>query len=106
MLCADLETCTAAERLALAEKALLKQRMLIHSAIGGAAETLCQSPRTVILAGEGEFLGRMALSNPFDPDSNAHAENIVFLSRELGPAVSRAACAHALVVLAAGRSAI
>lgn len=103
MLCADRETSTPDELRQLAEKALLRQRMLIHAAVSSAEETLRESPDAVILAGEGEVLARVSLIYPFDPTATAHTEKIISLRRELGPEISRAACAHALAVLAAER---
>jgi hypothetical protein len=53
-------------------------------------------PRTVLFAGEGEFLVRLALKAQKDiPPCR-----VVALSRELGTDISRAACAYAVAELA------
>jgi hypothetical protein len=54
-------------------------------------------PQTVVFAGEVEFLIRLASQAQRDiPPCR-----VVSLSRELGPAISRAACAYAVATLAA-----
>jgi probable H4MPT-linked C1 transfer pathway protein len=97
MLCADLETSSADERRRLAERVLLRQVMMLDSAIQAVAARLPGRPRTVVLAGEGEFLANLALreQKAFPP---CHA---VFLSKTLGSAISQAACAYAVAALAA-----
>ena len=61
MLCADLETSTAKEREKLAQRVLLKQIYTLTGAVERVARRLPQPPRTVIVAGEGEFLARPLL---------------------------------------------
>jgi probable H4MPT-linked C1 transfer pathway protein len=97
MLCADLETSTEDQRRRLAERALVRQVLLLGSALKSAAWQLPGPPRTVVLAGEGEFLALVALQeqDPFPPCYG------VRLSLGLGAEASRAACAHAVAVLAA-----
>jgi probable H4MPT-linked C1 transfer pathway protein len=97
MLCADLETSTFEERQALAEHVARRQRDLIGQALDRVAARLPRSPETVVLAGSGAFLARRALEarRGFPPCT------IRDLSRELDPALSSAACAYALAVLAA-----
>ena len=56
---------------------------------------LPQPPGTLILAGSGEFLMRAAL-----PRLPLAKVRCISLADQLGPAISQAACAHALAVLA------
>jgi probable H4MPT-linked C1 transfer pathway protein len=102
MLCADAETCTLAEARKLAERVLLKQVGQLVSAINRVARNMPSPPRTLILAGSGEFLVRVALGQSFLP-LDFPAGDLVSLAGNLGPEVSQAACAHALAVLAAER---
>jgi probable H4MPT-linked C1 transfer pathway protein len=96
MLCADLETSTADERRRMAERVLLRQVHALDSAIQTVAARLPGVPQTVLLAGEGEFLATSALQEQktFPPC------RAVVLSAELGPAISQAACAYAVAMLA------
>jgi (4-(4-[2-(gamma-L-glutamylamino)ethyl]phenoxymethyl)furan-2-yl)methanamine synthase len=94
MLCADLETSTADERRKLAERALLRQTLLLQTPIKTVVARLPQPPRTVVLAGSGEFLARAVLQT-------IGPVTAVSLAEKLGPEISKAACAHALAVLAA-----
>ncbi len=97
MLCADLETSTEAERRALALKATVRQEVMIGFALERVAERLPGPPRTIVLAGEGEFLGFRSLGRQerFPPCQ------IIGLGQRLGESVSRAAGAYAVAVLAA-----
>jgi probable H4MPT-linked C1 transfer pathway protein len=97
MLCADLETSTAEERRSLAEQVLQIQSMMLGYAINNVARCLPALPQTVLFAGEGEFLIRLALES----QHRIPPCRVVSLSRELGPAISRAACAYAVAILAA-----
>jgi probable H4MPT-linked C1 transfer pathway protein len=56
-----------------------------------------QTPLTVVLAGSGEFLARLALQD--QPDFSHF--RVLSLNEELGPEISRAACAYAVARLAA-----
>ena len=96
MLCADLETSTEADRRRLAERVNHRQMDLLTTAVADVASRLPGPPRTVVLAGEGDFLGLRAVreQQKFPPCP------IVPLGKDLGAEVSRAACAHALAVLA------
>jgi probable H4MPT-linked C1 transfer pathway protein len=93
--CADLETSSDKERIRLAEglhRRLLRQ---LASAVGRVARRLPAPPRTVVLAGSGEFLGRLVLGQTALTDCAT-----VSLAERLGPEASAAACAHAVAVLA------
>jgi (4-(4-[2-(gamma-L-glutamylamino)ethyl]phenoxymethyl)furan-2-yl)methanamine synthase len=97
MLCADLETSTIEEREKLANHILLKQVNTLHYAVEQVSGLLREPPRTIVLAGEGEFLALPVLNNQsaFPPCP------IVGLWETLGAGISRAACAYAVAVLAA-----
>lgn len=93
MIVADVETCSAADRLMLARKVHERQKELIAQALERVvAESLKERPCAVVLAGEGEFLARDVLVG--------FSGRLVSLADRLGPAVSQAACAHALAILA------
>jgi probable H4MPT-linked C1 transfer pathway protein len=97
MSCADLETTTADERRRFAETILRDQTLILGSAFTRVAWRLPALPQTVVFAGEGEFLIRLALKAQEDiPPCR-----VVSLSLELGAEISRAACAYAVAVLAA-----
>jgi probable H4MPT-linked C1 transfer pathway protein len=99
LFCADLETTTDNERRWLAEQVLESQTMILGIAFLQAARRLPTLPQTVLFAGEGEFLIRLALKAQQDiPPCR-----VVALSRELGPEISRAACAFAVAMLAADK---
>jgi probable H4MPT-linked C1 transfer pathway protein len=102
MLGADLETSKPEERKRLAEQVVLRQGKLIEAAVQRVLERLPAIPRTVIVAGEGEFLAR--------PTAQGYGAlrrgplfgcRLVSLLEWLGPEESRAACAWAVAVLAA-----
>jgi probable H4MPT-linked C1 transfer pathway protein len=96
MLCADLETSTEADRRWLAERVNNRQMHLLTTALTEVAPRLPGPPGRVVLAGEGEVLGYLAVreQEKFPPCP------MVPLGKNLGPEVSRAACACALAVLA------
>jgi probable H4MPT-linked C1 transfer pathway protein len=97
MLCADLETSTAERRRRLVERVLMRQVMELGSDFRAVASRLPGPLQTVLLAGEGEFLIKIALQEQKDiPPCRA-----VLLSSELGAAISQAACAYAVAILAA-----
>lgn len=97
MLCADLETSTAAERRNLAELVFHNQTVILGFAFSEVVRRLPALPQTVVFAGEGEFLIRLALK----AQRTIPPCRVVSLSRELGPEISRAACAYAVAILAA-----
>ena len=100
MLCADVETCSLEEVRKLALRACQRQAFHIQTAVESVAKRLPGPPRTVVLAGSGEFLARAVLSL-MPTFAGAH---VVSLSEQLGAQVSPAACAYALAVLAAESS--
>jgi probable H4MPT-linked C1 transfer pathway protein len=96
MLCADLETSTAEERLALAEWARDSVVNRLEAAVETVAGRLPAVPQTFVLAGSGEFLARRVLRQwrGYAPS------RLLSVAELLGPEVSQAACAHAVAVLA------
>jgi probable H4MPT-linked C1 transfer pathway protein len=97
MLGADLQTSRSARRRELAWRAMARQRELIASALTRVLRRMAGRPRRVVLAGEGEFLARRALLRCGAADK----WRTVSLTRRLGADLSKAACAHAVAVLAA-----
>jgi uncharacterized hydantoinase/oxoprolinase family protein len=95
MLCLDGETCTEKETRDLARDAAASQ--IGRVCLGLDMVMAAGRPGTVVLAGAGEFLAEAALSRRLDLSSL----RVVSLAQELGPALSQAACAHAVAVLAA-----
>lgn len=95
MLCGDAETIPAQEIGKLAERVLLRQVYQLAMAFDHVARSLPTPPATVVLSGEGEFLGRLVLSQ----QNSFRGGKVVSLGQELGPEISRAACAHAVAVL-------
>jgi probable H4MPT-linked C1 transfer pathway protein len=97
MVCADVDSTTDKERRWLADSVLESQTMMLGVAFHRVARRLPALPQTVLFAGEGEFLIRLALQSQQDiPPCR-----VVALSRELGPEISQTACAYAVAILAA-----
>ena len=96
MLCADIETCTAERTQKLALRVLQRQVYALQTALQLVVKKLPDAPQTVVLAGSGEFLGRVVLKET----PELVTARVVSLADELGPAISQAACAHALATLA------
>jgi probable H4MPT-linked C1 transfer pathway protein len=96
MFCADLETSTVEERRGYAESILQHQVTMLCRAFNAVAQRLPSSPQTIVLAGEGEFLVRLALK----AQESVLPCQVVSLGKELGEGISRSACAYALAVLA------
>lgn len=96
MFCADLETSTPDERLGLAWEVRRRQIDQITSAVAAVTTRMTGLPRTVILSGSGEFLGRaVAAASP-----RLTGCRLISLAERIGPALSQAACAFAVAVLA------
>ena len=93
----DLETSHPRERWPLAKLVAFNQKLLLGDAINDVARRLPAFPQTVLFAGEGEFLIRLAL----EKQKQIPPCRVVSLSRELGPAISRTACAYAVAMLTA-----
>lgn len=95
MLCADASTCTREQIEKLATRVLQKQVNILQNAVEVVAARLGKVPRALVLAGSGEFLASVVVSQ-----LSFKASRMVSLAEQLGPEVSRAACAHAVAMLA------
>jgi probable H4MPT-linked C1 transfer pathway protein len=93
-ICADRETYTAEDATAAANAIAAAQTAKIGIALGQVLTRLAEPPQTVVLCGAGEFLGRRVF------ERTKRDAKIIPLSGALGPAVSLAAPAHAVAVLA------
>jgi hypothetical protein len=76
---------------------MVRQVLLLAEAVKTVAGRLPGRTRAIVLAGEGEFLGRLVLQELGDSPERT----VVSLAEKLGGPISQAACAHALTVLAA-----
>jgi len=99
MLGGDGETCTPAATLQLAQSTVTSLLEEIGSTVKVVVGRLPEPPRTVILAGSGEFLAREIVAN----QNWSPQPTLVSLNARLGRDLSRAACAYAVAVLAAER---
>jgi probable H4MPT-linked C1 transfer pathway protein len=96
MLCADRETCSA-EIQVLAEEVRDRQLEGIRQGLRKVAAHLPQPPEAVVIAGSGEFLARLALAGE-PPLTDVP---VISLADKFGTSISEAACAYALMRLAA-----
>ena len=97
MRCSDVESFSEAEARRLAGQVYEEQVTVIGNAVEAVARRLPGPPRTIVLAGSGEFLARqVGMRSP-----SLTSARVVSLGETLGTEVSAAACAHALAVLAA-----
>jgi probable H4MPT-linked C1 transfer pathway protein len=96
LVCADGETCSRVQTQRLAARAARAQKRLLGRALSRVLRRFVEPPRTVIVAGSGEFLARRVLR-----EEMGLAPTTVSLAERLGPAVSSACCAFAVAVLAA-----
>jgi probable H4MPT-linked C1 transfer pathway protein len=95
MLCADLETSSAGERISLAQRVCSRLVEAVSFAVRHVAAHLPGKPRTVILSGSGEAVARMAVA----PLAELAGAFFIPLGQELGAELSRAACAYAVARL-------
>ncbi len=93
-ICADRDMFSTDDALAAAEWIRRTQVGLIAAAVTRVVARLPAVPRTIVMAGEGEFLVRRVVRRL------QLASEVVSLSEQLGPCLSRCAPAHALAVLA------
>jgi (4-(4-[2-(gamma-L-glutamylamino)ethyl]phenoxymethyl)furan-2-yl)methanamine synthase len=96
MICGDEEVTGHNETRELAAKVARRQFDILVQALEQVAKCLPSLPRTVILSGSGEFLGRQLLKQC----QLLSAVSIHSLDELLGSQASQAACAYALAVLA------
>lgn len=94
MLGADSDTCSVEETTRLAGRVAARQEQILNAALHRVASTLPAPPATIILAGSGEFLAARVLGKEFA------SADVIALSAKLGIAISHAACAYAVAVLA------
>jgi probable H4MPT-linked C1 transfer pathway protein len=99
MMCADLETSTHSECEKLASILNLRLVTAIAMTIGSVIKRLPGPPCAVISSGSGEFL--LPMVNGCPVGMNLSNAPVVSLAQRLGPAISAAACAHAVAVLCA-----
>ena len=97
MLCADLETSTSEQRFQLAQDLAAQQTRQLTKAIQTVSQRLPAPPEQVILAGSGAFLAERAVKAALGQ------RTLIQLAERLGEAVSVAACAHAVALLALER---
>jgi probable H4MPT-linked C1 transfer pathway protein len=96
MVCADLETSSEQERLALARRVANRQQDVVASGIASVIPLLPGPPETVVLAGSGAFLAERAWQVVAES-----ACRLIRLNAVLGVEISQAACAYAVALLAA-----
>jgi hypothetical protein len=95
MLCADIETSKAADRIQLAKAAEAAQLAMLNEAMDRVRERIARPVETIVLSGSGEFLGRRLLSRRARKEwGTVHS-----VKNLLGTAASAAACAYAVAVL-------
>jgi probable H4MPT-linked C1 transfer pathway protein len=105
MLCTDLETSAEADRNELAERICNQQVRMIRRAIERVSSAIDGPIETVALGGSGEFLAPSVLTGRPEPLRRiAATAKVVSLADQLGPAISQAACAYAVAVLAGERA--
>jgi probable H4MPT-linked C1 transfer pathway protein len=100
MLCADGESLSESDTLELARRVQRRQADGVREAVVAVAARLPEPPAGVVVAGSGEFLALAALR---EVPSLSHIA-AVSVAERLGPAISNAACAYALAVLARERA--
>jgi (4-(4-[2-(gamma-L-glutamylamino)ethyl]phenoxymethyl)furan-2-yl)methanamine synthase len=94
VIAADCEEFNHRDAIAIAEAVAEAQLQKIAAAVRQVVAHLPQPPQSILLSGQGEYLGLKVLEHlPPVP-------RVVRLSREIDPLVSRCAPAHALAVLA------
>lgn len=97
-ICADTTMFSMADAYRAATVLHATQLELLVNAARRVLVAMTEAPTTIVLSGHGEFLGRKLL------ERLQLETSIVSLTSELGPAVSRSACAHALAVMASERA--
>lgn len=93
MRCDDVEGCSHIEAEGIAHQVRDRQVRYLAEKVGSAVRRLPSPPEVVFVAGSGEFLGHQVLSSVL-PEVRR-----VSLEKTWGPALSTAACAHAVACL-------
>lgn len=94
MVAADAEEFNHRDAVELARDVADAQAELLGGAIQRVCSAMSAPPESIVLSGHGDFLARIVLGRL------QMNQPLVSLAKELGPAVSRSATAHALAVLA------
>jgi len=97
MLLLDPDDFSAADALAAAAWCAEAQSRQVARALAKVAARVGWQPARIVLSGHGECLARMAVAR------RGWNVDLVSLPERLGPDVSRAACAHAVALIAQGR---
>jgi probable H4MPT-linked C1 transfer pathway protein len=97
-ICADTTMFSMADAQQAAAAICEAQLVLLETAASKVCERMTSPPATVVLSGHGEFLGRRLV------DRLPWTCRVISLAEQLGPKLSRSACAHALAVLASERA--
>jgi uncharacterized hydantoinase/oxoprolinase family protein len=92
MLCGDADNVSDMETSELARAAMDRQRQCIGEALRSVLGRMPEPPKAIVISGSGEFLARSIVSSM--------TARIVSLGDLLGRAVSDAACAYAVALLA------
>jgi probable H4MPT-linked C1 transfer pathway protein len=100
MLCLDRDSFSRTDAAHAAAAVRDAQVALLRRAVRQVVAAMPAPPDTVILCGEGEFLSQQVLADLKMPKMDVR---MISLADALGLEVSRAACAHALAVLAGQR---
>ena len=90
MMCADSETCSVETAMKVARELYARQSTLLQDAVAQVSARLPSSPTTAVISGSGEFLARRLVCEA----------KTISLAEKLGPAISSAACAYAVAMLA------
>jgi probable H4MPT-linked C1 transfer pathway protein len=90
MICADKETCLVEDAMKLARGVYHRQLALMKDAVVQVSVHLPRPPETLVISGSGEFLARRLVGGV----------KTISLAEKLGPAMSSAACAYAVAMLA------
>jgi len=90
MMCADSETISMHEALALAQEVFDRQLGLLRETMKHHTASISNPPEAVVTSGAGEFLARKVLENV----------KTISLAAKLGPEISESACAYAVAILA------
>ena len=98
MICGDVSMVSREDAMRAATRVREAQLDMLSDALYRVMERQEMRLTTIVLSGQGEFLARQLL------ERMEFAGDMVSLAKELGPTVSRCACAHALAVLCRERS--
>jgi uncharacterized hydantoinase/oxoprolinase family protein len=93
-LCSDSDTFDDQDATSMARSIADSQRNQVAASIRRVIRTMPQTPETVVISGQGEFLARRAAAHACTP------RQLTSLAQLLGAAVSQCAPAHAVATLA------